>query len=64
MRMDGKYNARDYLAGQMTRAQSLRLRRLSDEAYQPGQYAGDLTFAEAAQRIQALEAEIVLADSF
>jgi hypothetical protein len=64
MRVDGKYNAKDYLAGQMTRAQGLRLKRLSEEAYQPGQYAGDLTFTEAAQRIQTLEAEIELANSF
>lgn len=70
MRMEGKYDAKAYftdthqLAGQMTRAQVLRLRRLADEAYQPGQYARDLSFTEAARRILALEAEIELANSF
>jgi hypothetical protein len=70
MRMEGKYDAKAYftdkhqVAGQMTRAQVLRLRRLADEAYQPGQYARDLSFTEAAQRILALEAEIELANSF
>ncbi|MGY8668294.1 DUF3072 domain-containing protein [Bradyrhizobium sp. UFLA05-109] len=64
MRVEGKYDAKDFLAVQMTRAQVLRLRRLSEEAYQPGQYARDLSFDEAAKRIQALEAEIELANSF
>jgi hypothetical protein len=64
MRLDGKYNANIQLAEQMTRAQTLRLRRLSEEAYQPGQYARNLSFTEAAQRIAALEAEIELANSF
>lgn len=70
MRLEGKYDAKTYftdkiqLAEQMTRAQVLRLRRLSEEAYQPGQYARDLSFTEAARRIQALEAEIELANSF
>jgi hypothetical protein len=54
----------DRLAAQMTRAQALRLKRLSDEAYQPRQYARDLSFEEAERRIHALEAEIALADSF
>jgi hypothetical protein len=48
----------------MTRAQGLKLKRLSEEAYQPRQYARDLSFSEAARRIQALEAEIELANSF
>jgi hypothetical protein len=48
----------------MTRAQALRLKTLSEEAYQPGQYARDLTFEEAERRIGALRAEIALADSF
>jgi hypothetical protein len=69
MRLEGKYDAKvfqakAYLAEQMTRAQGLRLRRLAEEAYQPGQYARDLSFDEAARRIQALEAEIELANSF
>jgi hypothetical protein len=52
------------LGGQMTRAQAARLRSLADEAYQPNQYARDLTFEEAERRIGALRAEIALADSF
>jgi hypothetical protein len=52
------------LAGPMTRAQALRLRSLAGEAYQPGQYAVDLSSDEAARRIDALRAEIALADSF
>jgi hypothetical protein len=54
----------DRLAAQMTRAQALRLKGLSEEAYQPRQYARDLTAEEAERRIRALEAEIALADSF
>ncbi len=49
---------------QMTRIQALRLKRLAEEAYQPRQYAADLSFDEAACRIEALKAEIALADSF
>lgn len=30
------------LSDQMSRAQALRLRRLSEEAYQPGQYAREI----------------------
>jgi Protein of unknown function (DUF3072) len=52
------------LAGPMTRAQALRLKGLAEEAYQPEQYAADLSFDEAAYRINALKAEIALADSF
>jgi hypothetical protein len=52
------------IGAQMTRAQGLRLKRLSEEAYQPRQYARDLTAEEAEQRIAALQAEIALADSF
>jgi hypothetical protein len=52
------------LGAQMTRAQALRLKILSEEAYQPKQYTRDLTFEEAEQRIRALESEIALADSF
>jgi hypothetical protein len=64
MREQSKYDTQDFLVAQMTRAQVLRLRRLSEEAYQAGQYARDLSFNEAAKRIQALEAEIKLANSF
>ena len=52
------------LAGPMTRAQALRLKGLAEEAYQPEQFAPDLRFDEAARRIDALKAEIALADSF
>ncbi|WP_440638144.1 DUF3072 domain-containing protein [Bradyrhizobium sp. PUT101] len=64
MQVQGKYDARAFLGEQMTRTQGLRLRRLSEEAYQPAQYARDLSSSEAARRIQALEAEIELANSF
>ena len=49
---------------QMTRAQALRLKGLAEEAYQPERYATNLSFEEAARRIDALKAEIALADSF
>lgn len=52
------------LAGTMTRAQALRLKGLAEEVYQPDQYSTDLSFDEAARRIDALKAEIALADSF
>ena len=55
---------RERLEAQMTRAQALRLKRLSEEAYQPRQYARGLSFEEAERRIDALEAEIALANSF
>jgi hypothetical protein len=55
---------KDRLADQMTRAQALRLRKLSHEAYQPRQFEEKLTQAEALRRIEALEQEIRLADSF
>lgn len=64
MQVQGKYDARVFLAEQMTRSQGLRLKRLSEEAYQPAQYDRDLSFTEAAHRIQVLEAEIELANSF
>jgi hypothetical protein len=48
----------------MTRAQALRLRKLSHEAYQPRQFEENLTQTEALRRIEALEKEIELADSF
>jgi Protein of unknown function (DUF3072) len=52
------------LDGPMTRAQALRLKRLAEEAYQPEQFTPDLSFDEAARRIDTLKAEIALADSF
>jgi Protein of unknown function (DUF3072) len=52
------------LAAQMTRAQAMRLRTLSEEAYQPTLFEEDLTRAEADRRIEALKAEIELANSF
>ena len=52
------------LAGPMTLAQALRLKSLAGEAYQPDQYAVELSSDEAARRIDALKAEIALADSF
>jgi hypothetical protein len=60
-----KYGSvQERLAGPMTRAQALRLKGLAEEAYQPEQYAASLNFDEAARRIDALKAEIALADSF
>ena len=58
MQVQGKYDARVFLTAQMTRTQGQRLKRLSEEAYQPTQYDRDLSSAEAARRIRALEAEI------
>jgi len=52
------------LGAQMDRAQARRLKSLAEEAYQPEQFAPDLTSDEAARRIEALKAEIELADSF
>jgi hypothetical protein len=62
--MTNMISVRERLADQMTRAQALRLRRLSHEAYQPRQFEENLTQAEALRRIEALEQEIELADSF
>jgi Protein of unknown function (DUF3072) len=53
-----------YMVAPMTRAQALRLRTLSEEAYQPKMFADGLTLAEADRRITALNAEIDLANSF
>lgn len=44
----------DRFGGLMSRAQALRLRSLAEEAYQPDQYARDLTSEEAERRIDAL----------
>jgi hypothetical protein len=52
------------VTAQMSRAQALRLKSVAQEAYQPEQYASDLTLDEAARRIDALKAEIELADQF
>ena len=54
----------DRLAAPMTRGQALTLKSLAIEAYQPRQFAPDLSRAEAAKRIEALKQEIALADSF
>jgi hypothetical protein len=54
----------DRLARAMTRAQALWLKNLAEEAYQPERYETDLSFEEAACRIDALKAEIAFADSF
>ena|SRR6266550_3130514 len=54
---------RERVSSQMSRAQALRLKNLAEEAYQPEQYANDLTLDEAARHIDALKAEIELADS-
>ena len=64
MQVQAKYDARAFLSEQMTRAQGLRLKRLSEEAYQPAQYDRALSSGEAARRIHLLEAEIELANSF
>ncbi len=55
---------RQRVSAQMSRAQALRLRSLAEEAYQQEQYATNLTLDEAARRIDALKAEIELADQF
>jgi hypothetical protein len=52
------------VSAQMGRVQALRLKSLADEAYQPEQYANELTFDEAARRIDTLKAEIELANQF
>ena len=48
----------------MTKTQAALLKRLADEAYQPGQYQSGLSKQEAARRIEALQREIELANSF
>jgi hypothetical protein len=54
----------EHLTAQMSRAQAMRLRTLSEEAYQPRLFEEILTAAEADRRIEALKAEIELANSF
>jgi hypothetical protein len=58
------YRLPERLEGPMTKGQTNILRSLSLEAYQPKQFASDLTAAEAERRIDALRQEIALADSF
>jgi len=48
----------------MTEAQALKLKKLSEEAYQPPQFEKGLSQDEADRRIAALKAEIELANSF
>jgi hypothetical protein len=50
------------IGARMTHAQALKLKALAEEAYQPEQYAANLTSEEAARRIDALRGEIALAD--
>lgn len=54
----------DQITKPMTPTQAATLRSLSIEAYQPKQFAEDLTREEAEARIMTLLAEIELADSF
>jgi DUF3072 family protein len=54
----------EQIAAQMTRTQAMRLRTLAEEAYQPKLFERDLSQAEADRRIEALRAEIELANSF
>jgi hypothetical protein len=54
----------DRLHQPMTVGQADMLRALSVEAYQPKQFAPDLTAEEADLRIKALRSEIALADSY
>lgn len=52
------------ITGQMSSAQAKRLRALSEEAYQPKLFEAVLSAAEADRRIEALRAEIELANSY
>ena len=52
------------VTARMNRVQAMRLKSLAEEAYQPEQFRPDLTNDEAARRIDALKAEITLAESF
>ena len=55
---------RAFLTAQMNRAQAMRLKNSAEEAYQPEQFRSDLTSDEATLHIEALKAEIALAESF
>jgi hypothetical protein len=57
-------NTSAQLAARMSRTQAKTLMDLSVEAYQPRMFRDDLSKFEAANRIQALKAEIELANSF
>ena len=59
MQVQGKYDARAFITEQMTRTQGLKLKRLSEEAYQPAQYARDLSFTEAARRQGAVRLKAI-----
>ena len=48
----------------MTPTETMKLKRLSEEAYQPRQFQRDLSQAGADRRIAELKAEIELANSF
>jgi hypothetical protein len=48
----------------MSEAQALKLKKLSEETYQPQQFEKGLSQDEADRRIAALKAEIELANSF
>lgn len=48
----------------MTRTQATLLKRLAEEAYQPRQFQTGLSKQEAARRIEELQREIALADSY
>ena len=54
----------DRLEAPMSATQAKTLRSLSIEAYQPKLFAEDLTAIEAASRIEGLQSEIELANSF
>jgi Protein of unknown function (DUF3072) len=54
----------DQIDAPMTPRQLITLRTLSIEAYQPRLFEPNLTASEAARRIEALKAEIELADQF
>jgi hypothetical protein len=64
VRYDAPPEVRPRIDTPMTRSQALRLRSLSAEAYQPNLFDKNLTQAEAERRIEALRAEIELANSF
>jgi hypothetical protein len=64
VRYDSRPEIQPFADPPMTRSQSLRLRSLSAEAYQPKLFERGITQAEAERRIEALRAEIELANSF
>jgi Protein of unknown function (DUF3072) len=64
MRQPQYGGVKERLTDQMTKSQALKLRSLTQEAYQPTLYENSLSQAEAARRIEALRQEIELANSF